>query len=84
MNGNPKPRPVPDPMPAPQLPNIPASSDDPFQPDPERRIPPPVPPDAEPVLRGQGRGAGGQNPEVEPQPGSSTSDNPEVNSSGSN
>ncbi len=68
---SPKPEPSPDPMPAPQLPNLPASPDDPFQPDPMEQPPVTLPPDSDPPTRGSVPGrpgrAGEINPEVEPQ-----------------
>ena len=42
---------VPESMPAPQLPNLPASPDDPFQPDPSRNEPITVPPNSVPLPR---------------------------------
>jgi hypothetical protein len=44
MNNQENPDTTPEPAPAPQLPNIPASPDDPFQPEPARNPPITVPP----------------------------------------
>jgi hypothetical protein len=66
MNHQPKPDVVPEPEPAPQLHNLPASPDDPFQPGIETPLSPPIqlPADAPTPQR---PGTANPNPEVEPQ-----------------